>query len=150
MSRYKGRCLTSLSFSLLLALFINNPTNQPSTNNFTRQMVSAKYLLLAAASCVTVAAQGSVWWHTCGNCKCPHTGSHEGFSGVTGCIRLGSSIRSVGLTRVWTGIGYKSTTCSIYSDDNCRDEKQSVGSSGTYSCTAFNQNSGSMRCYFNV
>ncbi|CAP67136.1 uncharacterized protein PODANS_1_21515 [Podospora anserina S mat+] len=116
-------------------------------------MVSAKYLLLAAASCLTVAANGSVWWHTCGllsNCKCPHTGSHEGFSGTSPCIKLDSSIRSVGLTRVRVGAGFKSTTCSIYSDENCRDEKQSVGSSGSYSCTAFNQNSGSMRCYFNV
>ncbi|KAK4656424.1 hypothetical protein QC762_0060240 [Podospora pseudocomata] len=102
-------------------------------------MVSAKYLLLAAASCLTVAANGSVWWHTCG-------GSHEDFRGVSPCIKLGSSFRSVGLTRD----GNKSTTCSIYSDDNCRDEKQSVGASGSYSCTAFNQNSGSMRCYFNV
>ncbi|KAK0659203.1 hypothetical protein QBC41DRAFT_308011 [Cercophora samala] len=109
-------------------------------------MVSAKYLLLAAASCLTVAANGSVWWHTCGNCKCPHTGAYEGFTGVGPCIKLDSSIRSVGLTRV----GGKSTTCSIFSDSNCQTQKQSVGSSGSYSCTAFNQNSGSMRCYYNV
>ncbi|KAK4653936.1 hypothetical protein QC762_0088720 [Podospora pseudocomata] len=76
-------------------------------------MVSAKYLLLAPTSCLTFIANGSVWWHTCGNYKCPHTGSYEGFSGTSPCIRLDSSIRSIGLTRV----GTKSTTCSIFSDN---------------------------------
>ncbi|KAK4171803.1 hypothetical protein QBC36DRAFT_198502, partial [Triangularia setosa] len=80
------------------------------------------------------------------NCKFPHTSSYEGFRGVSPCIRLDSSIRSVGLTRV----GTKSTTCSNFSDNNCQHQRQSVGSSSTYSCTAHNQNSGIMRCYYSV
>ncbi|KAK4665175.1 uncharacterized protein QC763_0078350 [Podospora pseudopauciseta] len=64
-------------------------------------MVSAKYLLLAPTSCLTFTANGSVWWYTCGvfsNCKCPHTGSYEGFSGTSPCIRVDSSISSISLT----------------------------------------------------
>ncbi|KAJ6781867.1 hypothetical protein PWT90_06524 [Aphanocladium album] len=111
--------------------------------------------------------RGNFWWHTCGfvppynikssktnripprrNCKCGHSGSKEGFTGDSGCIRIDHSIRALGLTRS----GTKQTTCSIFTSGDCSGSvAQSVGvGGGSYACTALNQNSGSIRCYFNV
>ncbi|KAK4211222.1 hypothetical protein QBC37DRAFT_376261 [Rhypophila decipiens] len=93
---------------------------------------------------------GNVWWHTCGNCKCNHTGARENFSGATDCMKISTAIRAVGLSR--SGAYGKMTTCTIFSDDNCQREVQSVGVhlGQTYGCTAFNQDSRSIKCYYNV
>lgn len=84
----------------------------------------------------------------CSNCKCDASGSREGFTGDSGCMSIDSSIRALGLTRT----GSKQTTCSVFTSNNCSGGvAQSVGvGSGTYACTALNQNSGSIRCYYDA
>ena len=81
------------------------------------------------------------------DCRCGHTGSREGWTGTTGCIQIGSDIRALGLTRG----GNTMTTCSLFSDDNCQHEIQSMGvGSGTYACTAVRTTARSIKCYYNV
>ncbi|KAK8930278.1 hypothetical protein MANI_113561 [Metarhizium anisopliae] len=117
-------------------------------------MVNFISLAVLAMASVAVAAppppNGSVWWHTCGNCKCGHSGAYENFKGDTGCLRFdpNQDIRAAGLTRH----GRLQTTCSLFTSDNCSGKvAQSIGvASGTYACTAFNQNTKSIRCYYDV
>ncbi|KAJ3530934.1 hypothetical protein NM208_g4301 [Fusarium decemcellulare] len=105
-------------------------------------------LAMAALGLTAPSGSGNVWWHTCGNCKCADSGSYTGFHGESPCLPIDSSIRAVGLTRS----GSKQTTCAIFTSDNCQGSvAQSVGvGSGTYACTAFNQNAKSIRCYYDV
>ncbi|RFU71773.1 hypothetical protein TARUN_10489 [Trichoderma arundinaceum] len=102
----------------------------------------------AGVARAAIPGQGNVYWHQCGNCKCDASGSREGFSPDSGCLPIDSSIRALGLTRT----GTKQTTCAIYTGSNCSGGvAQSVGvGSGTYACTALNQNSNSIRCFYNA
>ncbi|CAP65843.1 uncharacterized protein PODANS_5_10565 [Podospora anserina S mat+] len=129
-------------------------------------MVSAKYLLLAPTSCLTVTANGSVWWHTCGLVSSYSMTSSR--MPLLTVFLATASVPTLALTRVSVvpAPASGSTAPSARSGSptsapsrplaasslttSCQDQRQSVGSSGTYACTAFNQNSGSMRCYYNV
>ena len=74
------------------------------------------------------------------------------FTGTTGCIKLSRDTESVGLLRSKA----LQTTCSIFSDEDCKVEVQSVGvrKGQIYGCTNFNAAArvgvASARCYFNI
>lgn len=80
------------------------------------------------------------------NCKCNHIGSREGLYGTSGCMKIDTSIRAAGLSRS----GSKMTSCELYTDENCQNKAQSIGihSGQTYGCTAFNQDTRSIKCNY--
>ncbi|KAH7112006.1 hypothetical protein EDB81DRAFT_671193, partial [Dactylonectria macrodidyma] len=81
------------------------------------------------------------------NCKCAPWGEKRHWSVITGCIQIGNDIRAVSVN----GPAHQ-ITCSIFTDENCQNEVQSLGQKQpfAYACTAFNQESGSIKCYYNV
>ncbi|KAI5468037.1 hypothetical protein BGZ63DRAFT_419682 [Mariannaea sp. PMI_226] len=108
------------------------------------------------ASVATVSAtdfnKGNVYWHNCGNCKCNAVGQSEGWTGATDCIQINAGIRALGLTAQNQFGPRQGTTCSVFSDNNCQHEVQSVGvqSGEKYACTAFHQDALSIKCYYNA
>ncbi|KFX87171.1 hypothetical protein V490_08475 [Pseudogymnoascus sp. VKM F-3557] len=121
--------------------------------------VTTSSLTLAIISCLAPSVMagtlggggtGNVYFYNCGNCKCDAAASKTGFTGQSDCFGTGPETRAVGLTGQ-SGNFPRKTTCELYTDTECKNGFQSVGVEygQTWGCSAFNQNAGSVRCWYN-
>jgi hypothetical protein len=126
--------------SLLSLIFVNYVTAAPMGN-----------ATLASRQDCAGCDGGNFYLYTCQDCGCEADYAYNNFE-YSGCLNVGGQ-HSVGLTATTYLLGFApatKTSCSLYSEQDCQGDYQSVGvrDDKQWSCTNSYNTIQSLQCYY--